>query len=97
MSNATLCIRAHFDGKVIVPDEPVILPLHAPLNVEVRPSDAVSSEISEVMAASANPQSLAQRVANFADFSARLQQRSSSTVIPSEALRRENMYGDDGR
>jgi hypothetical protein len=29
-------LRAHFDGKVIVPDEPVNLPVNAPLKIEIR-------------------------------------------------------------
>lgn len=29
-------LRAHFDGKVIVPDEPVDLPANSPLEIEVR-------------------------------------------------------------
>jgi hypothetical protein len=31
-------IRAHFDGRVLVPDEPVDLPLHQPLEVDVTPA-----------------------------------------------------------
>ena len=97
MSNATLCIRAHFDGKVIVPDEPVILPLHAPLDIEVRRTDAISVEGSAIMASEGNSKSAAQRLASFSEFSARLEQRASLSSIPSDALRRENLYGDDGR
>jgi hypothetical protein len=59
MSSATLCIRAHFDGKVIVPDEPVTLPLGAPLDIQVRTSNNVSGEISEIMASAGNPNSAA--------------------------------------
>jgi len=33
-------IRAHFDGKVIVPDEPVDLPVDQPLEAELRVSEA---------------------------------------------------------
>lgn len=29
-------IKAHFDGKVIIPDEPVNLPVNQPLNVVVK-------------------------------------------------------------
>jgi hypothetical protein len=29
-------LKAHYDGKVLVPDEPVDLPLNCPLDVEVR-------------------------------------------------------------
>jgi hypothetical protein len=35
-----LTIRAHFDGKVIVPDEPVDLPVDQPLEVELKPIEA---------------------------------------------------------
>jgi len=31
-------IRAHFDGRVFVPDEPVDLPKDAPLELDVRPA-----------------------------------------------------------
>ena len=30
-------LKAHFDGKVLVPDEPVDLPLNCPLEVQVKP------------------------------------------------------------
>jgi hypothetical protein len=69
----------------------------SPLKVEVRPTDDVSREVSEVMASSGDSKSAAQCLANFAEFSARLEQRASSIDIPSEALRRKNTYGDDGR
>jgi hypothetical protein len=32
-------IKAHFDGKVLVPDEPVDLPVDQPLEVHIRLSD----------------------------------------------------------
>ncbi len=35
----SVVIRAHFDGKTIVPDEPVDLPVNQPLEFEFRPSD----------------------------------------------------------
>ena len=97
MSNATVCIRAHFDGKFIVPDEPVVLPVDAPLDIEVRTPDSVSREVSGFMASAGDSRSAAQRLANFAEYSTRLEQRASAPAIPAEALRRENMYGDDGR
>jgi hypothetical protein len=31
----TMSIKAHFDGKAIVPDEPVNLPINQPLRIEV--------------------------------------------------------------
>ena len=32
-----MTIRAHFDGKTLVPDEPVNLPVNCPLQIEVAP------------------------------------------------------------
>ncbi len=32
----SVVIRAHFDGKVIVPDEPVSLPVDRPMEAELR-------------------------------------------------------------
>jgi hypothetical protein len=32
-----MVIRAHYDGKVIVPDEPVDLPVNEPLEFDYRP------------------------------------------------------------
>ena len=32
----SMTIRAHFDGRVIIPDEPVELPVDQPLELEVR-------------------------------------------------------------
>jgi len=34
-----MTLRAHFDGKVIVPDEPVSLPIDTPLDVEITPAN----------------------------------------------------------
>lgn len=85
MSNATLCIRAHFDGKFIVPDEPVDLPINAPLNIEVRASDpSASPGQGEIRRKLAALESFANRAVG-------------GTSIPAEMLRREHMYGDDGR
>jgi hypothetical protein len=39
-----LTIKAHFDGKTIVPDEPVSLPTGAALTVYVEPTPAVADE-----------------------------------------------------
>lgn len=97
MSNATLSIRAHFDGRVIVPDEPVDLPLDTPLKIEVRSTDTVSGEVMEVMSAAKNPRTVARRLAGFAKFTARLDRRPSGPGIAAEALRREHMYGDEER
>jgi hypothetical protein len=37
----SMTIRAHFDGKVIVPDEPLELPVDQPLQIEVHLPSAV--------------------------------------------------------
>jgi hypothetical protein len=97
MSTATVSIRAHFAGKYIVPDEPVVLPLDAPLNIEVRTLDNVSREISGITAWAGDTATAAKRLAHFTEFSARLGQRAAASNIPVEALRRENIYSDDGR
>lgn len=34
-----IVIRAHFDGKTIVPDEPVDLPVNEPLEFEFKPRE----------------------------------------------------------
>ena len=36
-------LRAHFDGKVIVPDEPVDLPVNQPLIVRVEPANGTAT------------------------------------------------------
>jgi hypothetical protein len=38
-----MTIRAQFDGKTLVPDEPVNLPVNAPLQIEVIALPAVSA------------------------------------------------------
>lgn len=71
-------IRAHYDGKTIVPDDPVDLPVNQSLEVQltvVEPKGRRSAA-----RAAAWRQLLAGRV--------------SGVRIPDEALRRENMYED---
>lgn len=77
-------LRAHFDGRVIVPDEPVNLPVDEPLSVQV---DVNSSTLTIVEV------SLEEQQAAFERLLSRPIQR--TTPIPDEALRRENMYADD--
>lgn len=36
----TTTIKAHFDGKVLILDEPVDLPLNQPLNLSIQPTEA---------------------------------------------------------
>ena len=35
-----MTIKAHYDGKVLVPDEPVDLPINCPLELKVQPLSA---------------------------------------------------------
>lgn len=48
-------LKAHYDGKHIVPDEPAHLPIDTPLAVTVRPADAaaLAGEQAEWLALSA--------------------------------------------
>jgi hypothetical protein len=73
-------IKAHYDGKVIVPDEPVDLPINQPLSVQLQPTP------SEVAAPAPD------RAREAVD---RLVARAIHGVrIPDEALHREHLYED---
>jgi hypothetical protein len=76
-------IKAHFDGKTIVPDEPVSLPPGTSVVVEagVPTRRTPAPTVEERLA-------ILHRIASRACM---------TPGIPLEALRRENMYGDDGR
>ncbi len=76
----SIVIRAHFDGKTIVPDEPVDLPVGEPFEAELHVPSAVerAQEIKRRLAALKRLKRHAVRGAD----------------IPLEALRRENMYED---
>jgi hypothetical protein len=87
-------MKAHFDGKVIVPDEPVDLPVDTPLDVEIRPPGWVSPEVAAAAAESKQPEVIARRLAALKEFR---QHGVRGANIPDEMLRRENLYGDDGR
>lgn len=89
MSAATGSFRAHFDGQVIVPDEPVSFAVNEALILEAHPSvetptkQPARENVQEKLAA-------LQRIVTRAE-------KRNGRPIPAEALRRENMYGDDGR
>lgn len=85
MSTAPLSIRAHFDGKVIVPDEPVNLPVNAALEVEVRPRATFIT---------ADEATAARRLAALRDF---VRRGVHGASIPDQLLRRERLYDDNGR
>ncbi|HSI36135.1 MAG: hypothetical protein ACAI43_04480 [Phycisphaerae bacterium] len=82
----TVRIKAHYDGKTIVPDEPVDLPAGAEVTVEFRRREAPP-------AAPVFP------MGSDEERRAALESFFSMTVpglsIPDEALRRENMYSDE--
>ena len=69
-------VRAHFDGKAIIPDEPVDLPVDAPLQAELT---VVGQE----------PMRSAVREAAWQELLAR---RITGLKISDESLRRENSY-----
>jgi hypothetical protein len=73
-----LTIRAHFDGKVIVPDEPVDLPVDQRLEVQVKPIPSeAATPVPDPWQAALN----------------RLVARARHGLnIPDEALRREKLY-----
>jgi hypothetical protein len=81
VDDMSVVIRAHFDGKVIVPDEPVDLPVNEPLEFDLRPTPTClpwdpskADEAWEWM--KSHP--------------------INGLSIPDEALRRENLYEDRG-
>lgn len=86
----TFSIRAHFDGKTIVPDEPVDLPHGSALVVDIRPDHTEPSipNIPALLAA----QSAEDRIAVITELAKSMQ---SLPEVPLEALRRINMYADD--
>lgn len=73
-----MVIRAHSDGKIIIPDEPVDLPVDKPLEIEWR---VVEDRLSD--------EEIARRLAALKRFTARV---ANDPEIPLEATRRENMY-----
>ena len=73
----SLTIKAHFDGKVIVPDEPVDLPVDQPLEIDLRTlSEGDADDMTAI------------RLSRLRKATGRIKAPS----IPDEALRRENMY-----
>lgn len=73
-------ILAHFDGKVIVPDETVDLPVNSPLEVSLSPVPGNGAQ--------AGDQAIRERLRRLARATGCL----SAPSIPTEALRRESLY-----
>lgn len=76
-------IRAHFDGNVIVLDEPVDLPVDQPLELQWRLLPGASKP-------AVSPEVIEERKRRLAQASGRI----IGPSIPLEALRRENLYDD---
>ncbi len=76
----TIAIKGHFDGKVIVPDEPVDLPIGEPLEIEVRPSGNGERPTA--------PLSIEERLRRVDAAAGRIRAPAPSA----ESLRRENLY-----
>jgi len=89
-----MTIRAHFNGTVIVPDEPVDLPADTALELEVKRTNGFSPEVAAAMEAARDPADTARRLAALSEFVAH---GVAGADIPDEMLRREHMYGDNGR
>lgn len=76
----TRVARAHFDGKVIVPDEPIDLPINAPLEIRCTPvQDEGEADASAL---------IEERLRGLAKATGCL----AGPTLPEEALRRENLY-----
>lgn len=80
---ARMTIRAHFDGKVIVPDEPLALPAGTPLTVRVERETFVPAERA----------TMEQRKAAFESFIARARAR-PVPHLPDEAIGPDTIYED---
>ena len=78
----SVTFRAHFDGNVIVPDEPVDLPVDQPLTFIVRP---IPRDVDPMAGLT-----LEEKLERLRAASGRIK----GITLPDEALRRENMYED---
>ncbi len=77
-------IRAHFNGQVIVPDEPVDLPVNEPLEISLRPAPVLPVE-------TADRGQIEDRLKRLQHALGRIKE---GPAISDEALRRENLYED---
>jgi len=80
----TVRVKAHFDGTNFVPEEPVDWPVGTSVVVEFAPGSAINSPSTSIEERKAAMRRMATR-------------GKAGPGIPPEALRRENMYGDEGR
>jgi len=72
-------IRAHFDGKAIIPDEPVDLPINEPLEFELKQAPGEFKW---------DPERAREAIRQIAA-------RAKPVGLPDEALRRESIYEPD--
>ena len=78
-----MTIRAHFDGKVIVPDEPLTLPTGTPLTIQIEQETFVPAERA----------TMEQRKAAFEEFIARAHARPVPSLTD-EQISRDTIYED---
>lgn len=76
----TTTFRAHFDGRFIVPDESVDLPVNQPLELELRSATPAESLVP--------PAVISQRLERLALASGTI----DGPTLSEESLRRENLY-----
>ena len=84
-----MAIRAHFDGKVIVPDEPVDIPVGKPLEIEFR---LKSGGLPPPGDDRLPPEEIKRRLAALKVLR---EMAVSGPLVADESLRRENLYEPD--
>lgn len=82
----TRTIRAHFDGRVIVPDEPLDLPVNEPLQVQVTAPATGAAPAGGLAASPAERGAAVDRL---------LSKPVQGLNLPDAALGRESIYGDE--
>jgi hypothetical protein len=88
----SLTVRGHFDGKALIPDEPLHLPQDEPLWITIQEEAPQTSAAVPLLADANVPlEAKLESLRELLTFAV------PGVNVPDEALRRENMYGDDGR
>jgi hypothetical protein len=80
-------VRAHFDGRALVLDEPADLPLDTPLDLTIEPA----RELQERSPILADPSRT--REERLAAIRRTFSHGAPGANLPDEAMRREHMYG----
>ena len=88
----TYRVRARYDGRALILEEPVDLPLGEELDVTIERKEG--SEEQPLPILSDPKRSAEEKMAFLRSLAA---DGVDGIALPAEALRRENMYGDDGR